>query len=101
MAGWAGMIFGGVVAVFLLSMLLEWALFKRITDSPKTGIPFSVCSAVILAIVIYGFGHANGGAWNAFPNGVAYIIGGAIVLAFRMWEYGRRVERDDLGETFR
>lgn len=102
MAAWVGMIFGGVVAVFLLSMLFEWALFKRITDSPKTGIPLSVCAAVIFAIFIYGFAHARGGeTWTPFPNGFAYIAGGVIVLAFRTWEYSRRVQPDDLSDTFR
>jgi hypothetical protein len=86
--------------VFLLSLLLEWAIFKRVVDSPAAGIPLSVGAAALLAIFIYGFGNARHVIWEPFPGGIGYIVGGFIVLAVRMWRYRKRVERDELGDTF-
>lgn len=97
-----GMTVGGVLAVFLLSALLEWAIFKRVVDTAPVGIALSVGSAVVLAIILYGFGSADGGPWNPFPGGFAYVVAGLIVLPLRLWSYRRRAEKadDGLAETF-
>jgi uncharacterized membrane protein len=69
---------------------MEWAIFKRVCDSPSTGIPLSVISAVIVAVVLYGFGNANGGPWNPFPGGIAYVVAGVVVFAVQMAMYRKR-----------
>jgi len=98
---WLGMLVGSTVVVLLFALFLEWAIFKRITNSPDVGMPLSVAAAVVLAIVIYGFGNANGGAWRPFPGGLSYVFGGAIVYGYRRFQYRRRLEQDELGDTFR
>jgi NhaP-type Na+/H+ or K+/H+ antiporter len=87
-----GMAVGGCVLILLLSWLLEWAIFKRVCDRAETGIGLSVGLAVAFAIVLYGFGHGEGGAWSPMPGGLAYVVAGAIVLPWRLISYRRRRE---------
>ena len=99
-----GMLVGGTLAVLLFSWLLEWAIFKRVLDTPETGITASVIMAALLGVVLYGFGSANGGAWKPFPGGFVYILGAVIVLPLRLRAYRRRAEAaesDELADTFR
>jgi hypothetical protein len=102
---WAGMLVGGLMIVFLMSVLLEWAIFKRVVDTAPVGITLSVVSAMIIAFILYGFGNADGGPWNPIPGGVAYIIAGVIVLPLRLLGYRRRAAAaandEGLEETFR
>lgn len=96
-----GMVIGGVVAVYLLSLLLEWAIFKRVTDNAGIGIPASVAAASILGIIIYGFGSADGGPWNPWPGGVAYIVAGFIVAPLRIRSYHKKRDSFDPNEGLR
>jgi|GEM_PF-1590367 len=89
---WIGMTVGGMIAVYFGSSLLEWAIFKRVVDTAPVGITLSVVTAVALAVVLYGFGNADGGPWNPLPGGIAYIVAGAIVWALKLWSYRRRAE---------
>lgn len=97
-----GSIAGGVLIIYLMSVLLEWAFFKRIVDIPELGKALSVAFAVIAAVIIAGFGNADGGPWNPGSSLYGYVIGGAIVLALRLWAYRRRAERSEegLAQTF-
>lgn len=85
-----GMIVGGMIAIYFFASLLEWAIFKRVVDTAPVGITLSVAAAVALAVVLYGFGNADGGPWNPLPGGIAYIVGGGIVWALKMASYRRR-----------
>ena len=87
-----GMIVGATLAIYLLASLLEWALFKRIVDSPELGKGLSVGCAVVMAIILYGFGNANGGPWDPLPGGIAYVVGGAIAFSVMLWQHNRREE---------
>jgi hypothetical protein len=87
-----GMAAGGSLLVLLLSWLLEWAIFKRVCDRAETGITLSVCVAVIVAVVLYGFGRSGGGGWDPMPGGLAYLIAGAVILPWRLISYRRRRE---------
>jgi heme A synthase len=103
MAAFLGYVTGGVIIIYLLSLLIEWALMKRILESPAQGIPASVAAAVVLAVILYGFGNANDGSWNPLPGGLGYVAGGVIVWLARMVAWRRRESRnsgDDLAETF-
>ena len=103
-AAWIGMTLGGMIGVYFIASLLEWALFKRVVDTAPVGITLSVVAAVALAIVVYGFGNADGGPWNPLPGGIAYVVGGAVVWALKLWSYRRRAEasraQSGLGEIF-
>ena len=98
------MALGGMIPVYLLSKLFEWAIFKRVVDLPELGKALSVGFAVMTAIAVYGFGNADGGPWNPFPGGISYIISGAIVLPLMLWFYHRREaakgEDTGLGDVF-
>lgn len=89
-----GSLVGGILAVFLLSALLDWAVFKRVVDTPRVGTTLSVVAAVVFGFILYGFGNADGGPWNPLPGGLSYVFGGSIVLALRLW-YLSKQERPD------
>jgi len=91
-ASWIGMTVGGMIAIYFVSSILEWAIFKRVVDTAPVGITLSIVAALALTVVLYGFGTANGGPWNPLPGGITYIVGGAIIWALKMWSYRRRAE---------
>jgi hypothetical protein len=101
-AGLIGLIIGGVIAIYLLSLLIEWALFKRILDDPRAGGLASTACAFVLAVILYGFGNANGGAWNPMPGAIAYLVGAVIVAILRLIALrGRQAaSEEDLSDTF-
>lgn len=63
-----GSLVGGLILIYLLSKVWEWALFKRVMDEPTSGKLASVVAAWATAGTIGGFGMADGGpyAWWAF-----------------------------------
>ncbi|MES2443473.1 MAG: hypothetical protein V4574_11645 [Pseudomonadota bacterium] len=75
-----GQFVGGLIAIYLLSLLWEFLLFKRVLDDPVKGKLSSVAVAWLTAGTLGGFGFADGGpyAWQAF--GIyfvpALIVGG-------------------------
>lgn len=77
-----GMMVGGILAVYLLSKLVEWLVVKRVMDDPVNGVIVSVIAAYILAVVIYGFGSADGGSWS-FKGVIPYLPGAIIVGILR------------------
>jgi hypothetical protein len=97
-----GMLIGSIIAVYLLSALIEWAFIKRVMDDQTIGGLSSTAIAVVVAIIIYGFGNANGGSWNPLPGGIFYIIGGCIVAVIRRWRLRDRPleNEDELRDTF-
>ena len=81
-----GGIIGAFIATFLLGSLLNWALFKRLSVSPTAAALLSAGSAIVLALVIAGFGNADAGPWNPGNGYIIYGIGGLLsgaVLYFR------------------
>jgi hypothetical protein len=96
-----GQLVGATILVTLLSLFLEWAIFKRVLDSPAMGIPAATAAAVALAIILYGFGNADGGPWNPMPGGLAYLVSGFIVAGIRLVGYRRReATREGTADTF-
>lgn len=75
------MLLGGVVAILLLSVLWEWALFKRVLDNPLTGKLAAVGAAWLTAGSLAGFGMADGGPfyWAAY---LIYLPSAAVVVLF-------------------
>ena len=86
-----GQVIGGIIAVYLLSKLVEWAVIKRVMDDAIKGGFVSVAIGYALAAILYGFGEANGGPW--IPNGFLLYMPGAVVVALvRMIMRKRRIE---------
>lgn len=56
-----GQLIGGIFAVYLLSAIFEFALFKRVMNDPMHGKMASVVSGYLFTIVVAGFGYADGG----------------------------------------
>ena len=82
-------VIGGVIPVWLLSLLFGWLLLKN--AKPKKKIYVSVCIAFAVAIIISGFGNANGGPFN--PMIVEYVISSLFVLFARLvWHTFRKRE---------
>lgn len=81
MAYLLGGLVGGLIAIYLLSVLWEWALFKRVMDDPVAGKLSSVMAAWITAGILGGLGGANGGPfyWAAFA---VYLVPAGVVAAF-------------------
>jgi hypothetical protein len=96
-----GQLIGGVLAIFVLYALLEWAVFKRVMDDPVKGKAVSVIGAYVLAVALYGFGAADGGPWN--PAGFVIYLPGLLIVGFFAIRRGTKI-RDEadphLKETF-
>lgn len=69
-----GRLAGGVLVVFILQQLLEWAIFKRVVDDPLTGKLLSTISAYLLAAMI---GAASMGVF-----GLILYLPGALIVGF-------------------
>ncbi len=99
--GQLGQFVGGVIGVFFLYVIWEWALFKRVADDPVTGKLSSVAAAYATAVIAYGFGEANGGPWQ--PTGLPIYLPGAIIVAVYGYNRGMKVRENPAGtdaETF-
>ncbi len=98
-----GTLVGGIFAVYVLSMIWEWLVFKRVFDDPLKGKIFSVVAAYLTASILYGFVSANGGPFN--PAGFGNYLVGLLVVGFFAIRRGLAL-RDaiaaggDLSETF-
>lgn len=90
-----GQIAGGFILVFLLGTLIDWLVFKRSSLSRTIAILCSTVAAIVLAVVLYGFGNADGGPWNPGNSLIAYPIGGVVAGAVRYFR------ADAKGETRR
>jgi hypothetical protein len=80
-----GQIVGGIIITYLIGTLLNWAIFKRTSLSTRSAAVASAAAAIVIAIVAYGFGNADGGPWNPGNGPIAYGIGGLVSGAIRYW----------------
>lgn len=87
-----GQVVGGLIAVFLLSRLIEWAIVKRVANDPVAGKLISLVAAWFVASTIYGFGSADGGDFVLR----GYLIYGfaALILAPLAYSAGVRARED-------
>lgn len=97
-----GEIIGGLLAMAGLSFILEWAIFKRIVDSPVVGKVGSLAAAFPLAVVLYSFGEPGRGS-AAF---IIYGIPTLLLLPYKIWR-GKQTEarneeesEEELSRTF-
>ncbi|MCW3837892.1 hypothetical protein ACFQ1E_18375 [Sphingomonas canadensis] len=76
-----GALIGGLIAIYVLHMLWEFILFKRVFNDPVAGKLLSVVAAYCTSSAIYGFAAANGGPyrWDGFT---AYLIPALVVGIF-------------------
>ena len=81
-----GQLVGGILAILILSLLLEWAIFKRVANSAVVGKLSSVAVAYIIAVIGYSLS-------NSQPSvAIAAYLPGAIVWG--VWGYikGKRID---------
>ncbi len=78
-----GQIIGGALAVGLLTLLIEWAVVKRVMDNPVAGAVASTVAAYLVAVIVSGFGLADGGGWES--AGIVIYAPGAILVGILMW----------------
>jgi hypothetical protein len=102
MAYLLGALFGGLIAIYLLAVLWEWALFKRVLDDPLKGTLLSVTAGWLTSGTLAGFGMADGGTfqWAAF---LAYAPA-ALIIGFFAYRRGQSLREhltlDEAGKTF-
>jgi O-antigen/teichoic acid export membrane protein len=94
-----GMIVGAFIATFVLGFLFNWMVYKRLRISAQTAVALSSLTAIVVAIVVYGFGNADGGPWSPGDGVVSYVIGGLLSGAVR-FVLVRRENPSDV-ETFK
>ena len=71
---------GGIVPIFLISLLIGRFVFKN--KEIKKKIIYSTLISFLIALVISGFGNANGGPFN--PMIFEYFIASLMLIAFRL-----------------
>lgn len=104
MAALAGGLIGGLIVMYMFSLIWELALFMRIMDDPVTGKLSAIAAAWFTAGTLggFGFGGQHGFAWFAY---LFYLVPAAILAAFG-YRRGRKlraqiVDYDELAEEFR
>lgn len=85
MAGFLGLLVGGVIGTWLLGAFLDWAIFRRVGISAKARVVLSSVAAIILAVIIYGFGSADGGEWDPREGLLIYPLAGLIACVVRLY----------------
>lgn len=89
---------GGLLVVYLLTMLWEFALFQRIMDDPVKGKMSSVAAGYLSASLISSI--LLGAGWPAF----LYYIFGAVVVGTFAYSRGMKLRQmqphDELAGTF-
>ena len=76
---------GGIVPICLVAWLIGLGLKKL--DATKR-IIYSSFASYIIAVILSGFGNANGGSWNPFI--VEYALSLGFVIAIRLGLHSRR-----------
>lgn len=98
MAYFIGLVIGGVIGIYLLSSLLEWAVFKRVVDDPVVGKVGSVVAAYAIAVAAYGLSSATAdGQWN--PLSILNYLPGAVIVGALKYRAGIKA-RDYLDGSF-
>lgn len=95
-AALGGMLIGAVIAILVLSMLFEWALFKRVMDDPVYGKGSSVFAAWVAAVGLYSL--------SDYPNAYGYMCYTAAAIFIAPFKFRRgmrlRAEQEDPAEEF-
>jgi hypothetical protein len=90
-----GEIAGAIIAIMFLSWLLDWGIFRRAIDGENMRIAVATMAAVVVAVILYGFGNADGGPWDPGAGVITYPIGGVVVAGLRYWGARRRADRPE------
>lgn len=99
--------FIGIGVIYLVALIAEWALWKRVLDNPVLGKVLSAATGYIVAVVIIGFTSAPRGSWN--PMAFAYCMVGGVIVGVFFYMRGVKIRNDsfdytaqpELEETFR
>ncbi len=94
MAHWLGATVGSFLAIYLLAKLLEWAIFRRVSDDPYAGKMLSVSVALVLAGILAGFGMADGGPFRY--GAIMQYVPGAILVGIVFWKDASKIAERDI-----
>jgi hypothetical protein len=95
--GSLGGLLGGLIAIYLLAKLWEWALFMRVLDDPVVGKLSSVAAAWATAGTLSGFGLARGPdfVWIGY---LLYLIP-ALILGVFGYRRGLKIRAQDAADS--
>tara|TARA_B100000700_G_C14457599_1_gene584596 strand:+ start:153 stop:428 length:276 start_codon:yes stop_codon:yes gene_type:complete len=71
---------GGVIPIILISLLISRFAFKDLDNNKK--VIYSTLVAYLIALIISGFGNANGGPFD--PLFFEYLFSSILVIAIRI-----------------
>lgn len=71
---------GGVIPIYLLSLLFGWIFFRKSEIRKK--IIYSVIVSYLVSTILSGFGNMNGGSFNPFV--IEYLMSSIIVIGIRL-----------------
>ena len=96
MAFWIGFLVGASAINWALSSLIEWLLFRRVLDDPRTG----MVAASSAATVILFFGYLSNSADGRSPASGAFgiILSGILVGVARLLSHRSRTEAEQISE---
>ena len=77
---------GGVIPIILISLLVSRFAFKDFDNNKK--VIYSTLVAYLIALIISGYGNANGGPFNPFF--FEYLFSSILVVAIRIGFYNFR-----------
>jgi uncharacterized membrane-anchored protein len=88
------MLFGTTMATFILAIIIDNVVVKRLTRDLFGRALFATFAAVAVGIGAYALQVANGANWNLTNALIASILGGIIALVVRYIQLrGQNVER--------
>lgn len=96
MAAIIGQFIGAFIGIFLFSMLLEWAIFKRVMNDPVAGKVSTTLAALLLAELIWFLTSSN--HFDYTIGAVSYVIASA-VLGFFAYKKGLRLREEQHDDT--
>ncbi|QAY76542.1 hypothetical protein [Sphingosinicella sp. BN140058] len=93
---WIGFLVGAATMNWALSSLIEWALFRRILDDPRTGMvaASSVATVILFFLYLPSIARGRGPASGAF----VIILTGILVAVARLLSYRTRKAAEDVSE---
>ena len=104
MAFWIGFLVGASAVNWALASLIEWLLFRRVLDDPRTGMVAASSVATVILFFVYLSNSAGGrspasGAFVIILSGI--LVGVARLLSHRSRKEAERVSEPGVEDVFR
>ncbi|PLK25563.1 hypothetical protein [Novosphingobium sp. TH158] len=92
-----GQVVGGILAVYILQLIWEKLVFMRLANDPMKGKLFSTVAGYLTAVVLFGFGSADGGAWR--PDGALIYLPGLLIIGVFAWRRAKVLREEASKQT--